>query len=220
MLPDTVEYGEWQHGTRIESLSFGLMSFVQKVSFGMAAVLLGFLLEWAGYTANMPQSPATLEAVKAIMTLLPAGFPSGCDRHSANLSVDRSHASLHRPRTGGQKGHRIIARITTGGCARFMNAEPSLNQREKQRLKTRGQILDAALEIFAEKGFDATSVREIAAKVGINHALIRHHFQNKEELWKEAVTFLFDRMYAELAVEPGSEDHLSNFERLKNRIRR
>jgi len=101
-----------------------------------------------------------------------------------------------------------------------MNAEPSLNQREKQRLKTRGQILDAALEIFAEKGFDATSVREIAAKVGINHALIRHHFQNKEELWKEAVTFLFDRMYAELAVEPGSEDHLSNFERLKNRIRR
>ena len=50
------------------------------------------------------------------------------------------------------------------------------------------------------------------------HALIRHHFQNKEELWKEAVTFLFDRMYAELAVEPGSEDHLSNFEKTeKNR---
>lgn len=101
-----------------------------------------------------------------------------------------------------------------------MNAEPITNQREKQRLKTRGQILEAALRIFGEKGFDAASVREIASSVGVNHALIRHHFQNKEELWKEAVTFLFNRMQAELAVEPGSEEHLSQFERLKNWIRR
>jgi AcrR family transcriptional regulator len=101
-----------------------------------------------------------------------------------------------------------------------MNADPVTNQREKQRLKTRGQILESALRIFGEKGFDATSVREIAGSVGVNHALIRHHFQNKEELWKEAVTFLFDRMQAELSVEPGSEDHLSEFEKLKNRIRR
>ncbi len=101
-----------------------------------------------------------------------------------------------------------------------MNAEPPLNQREKQRLKTRGQILDAALQIFAEKGFDATSVREIAGSVGVNHGLIRHHFTNKEELWKEAVAFLFERMEAELAIEPGSEDHLSEFDRLKNGIRR
>lgn len=101
-----------------------------------------------------------------------------------------------------------------------MNAEPPLNQREKQRLKTRGQILDAALQIFAEKGFDATSVREIAGSVGVNHGLIRHHFTNKEELWKEAVAFLFERMEAELAIEPGSEDHLGEFDRLKNGIRR
>jgi GPH family glycoside/pentoside/hexuronide:cation symporter len=74
MLPDTVEYGEWQHGQRIESLSFGLMSFVQKVSFGIAAALLGFLLEFAGYAANAQQGPETLEAVKIIMTVLPAGF--------------------------------------------------------------------------------------------------------------------------------------------------
>jgi GPH family glycoside/pentoside/hexuronide:cation symporter len=74
MLPDTVEYGEWQHGQRIESLSFGLMSFVQKVSFGIAAALLGFLLEFVGYTPNAAQSPQTLESMKVIMTLLPALF--------------------------------------------------------------------------------------------------------------------------------------------------
>jgi TetR/AcrR family transcriptional regulator len=101
-----------------------------------------------------------------------------------------------------------------------MNAEQPLNQREKQRLKTRGQILEAALQIFAEKGFDATSVREISGSVGVNHGLIRHHFKNKEELWKEAVRFLFERMEAELAIEPGSEDHLTEFERLQNTIRR
>lgn len=101
-----------------------------------------------------------------------------------------------------------------------MNAVPVITKRKTQSLKTRGQILEAALRIFGEKGFDATSVREIAGSVGVNHALIRHHFQNKEELWKEAVTFLFDRMQIELSVEPGSEDQLSEFEKLKNRIRR
>lgn len=74
MLPDTVEYGEWQEGRRVESLSFGLMSFVQKVSFGIAAALLGFLLDLVGYTANVEQSSDTLAAIKVLMTLLPAGF--------------------------------------------------------------------------------------------------------------------------------------------------
>lgn len=77
MLPDTVEYGEWQNGVRVESLAFGLMSFAQKVSFGLAAALLGWLLEWVGYTANAQQAPATLDAIKVIMTLVPAGFLAG-----------------------------------------------------------------------------------------------------------------------------------------------
>ncbi|MHA7820243.1 MAG: MFS transporter [Erythrobacter sp.] len=74
MLPDTVEYGEWQSGRRVESLSFGLMSFVQKVSFGIAAAMLGFLLDWVGYSANVEQSAETLGAIKVMMTLLPAAF--------------------------------------------------------------------------------------------------------------------------------------------------
>ncbi len=77
MLPDTVEYGEWQTGKRVESLSFGLMSFVQKVSFGLAAALLGFLLDWVGYTPNAEQGADTLSSIKILMTLLPAGFLAG-----------------------------------------------------------------------------------------------------------------------------------------------
>ncbi len=101
-----------------------------------------------------------------------------------------------------------------------MTIDTHINQREKQRLETRGRILEAALAIFAEKGFDATSVRDIAGSIGVNHGLIRHHFQNKEKLWKEAVRFLFDRMEAELAVGQEADEELDELERLKNSIRR
>lgn len=73
-LPDTVEFGQWRTGVRSESLVFGLMSFAQKVSFGLAAALLGILLDLVGYRANVEQSAETMDGIKAIMTLLPALF--------------------------------------------------------------------------------------------------------------------------------------------------
>lgn len=48
---------------------------------------------------------------------------------------------------------------------------------------TRDAILDAARFAFAEKGFDATSVREIAAMAGVDAAMISHHFGGKEKLF-------------------------------------
>ena len=55
--------------------------------------------------------------------------------------------------TGGtRRANRIIARIhDREGCAPFMNAEPSLNQRENKRLKTRGQILGRGLGNLSPK---------------------------------------------------------------------
>jgi TetR/AcrR family transcriptional regulator, fatty acid metabolism regulator protein len=47
---------------------------------------------------------------------------------------------------------------------------------------TRDKIFAAARELFEEKGFDVTSVREIAAKAGVNVALINYHFGSKENL--------------------------------------
>lgn len=46
----------------------------------------------------------------------------------------------------------------------------------------REEIVDAALEIFAARSYDAVSLREIAAKVGISHTGLRHHFESKEHL--------------------------------------
>ena len=52
---------------------------------------------------------------------------------------------------------------------------------------TRGQILDAALEAFAEAGFEATSVRELTRRLGVSHNLVHHHFGSKQDLWRAAL---------------------------------
>jgi glycoside/pentoside/hexuronide:cation symporter, GPH family len=73
-LPDTVEYGELRTGRRDESLVFGVMGFIQGASYGVAVALAGMFLDLIGYQANISQSESTLQALKVIMTLVPAGL--------------------------------------------------------------------------------------------------------------------------------------------------
>ena len=67
----------------------------------------------------------------------------------------------------------------------------------------RANIRDCALSLFADRGFDAVTVRDIAACAGVSPALVLHHYGSKEGL-REAVDThvagLFDEM---LAMEPG-----------------
>ena len=49
-------------------------------------------------------------------------------------------------------------------------------------LTARARLRLAALKLFAEHGFDATSTRSIAAEAGVSHALLRHHYGSKEGL--------------------------------------
>jgi AcrR family transcriptional regulator len=44
------------------------------------------------------------------------------------------------------------------------------------------QIIDIAERLFAERGFDGTSVRDIADEAGINVAMISYYFGSKEKL--------------------------------------
>ena len=63
---------------------------------------------------------------------------------------------------------------------------------------TREAILVAALRAFTEKGFDGATARDIAARAGVNHGLIRYHFGNKLKLWQAAVDRAFARLGAAL----------------------
>jgi GPH family glycoside/pentoside/hexuronide:cation symporter len=71
LLPDTVEYGEWRSGVRVEALVFGLALLFQKVAIGLGAGLFGLALDYVGYRANHAQTPQTLYGMKAIMVGLP-----------------------------------------------------------------------------------------------------------------------------------------------------
>ena len=50
----------------------------------------------------------------------------------------------------------------------------------------RQRILDVSEELFCEKGFDGTTIRDITRDAGCNLAAVNYHFQNKENLYKEA----------------------------------
>ena len=49
-------------------------------------------------------------------------------------------------------------------------------------LTARARIRDAALRLFAERGVDGATIRDIAAEAGVSLGLVRHHFGAKDEL--------------------------------------
>ncbi|MEE4209530.1 MAG: TetR/AcrR family transcriptional regulator, partial [Parvularcula sp.] len=91
--------------------------------------------------------------------------------------------------------------------------------RAQQKAETRARILQCALEEFAAKGFDGASIRDIGSAAGVRHGLIRHHFEDKEGLWRSAVDFLFERLRVEMGdFEEGGDLPLE--QRAENWIRR
>jgi TetR/AcrR family transcriptional regulator, regulator of cefoperazone and chloramphenicol sensitivity len=54
--------------------------------------------------------------------------------------------------------------------------------RAPEDLTARARIRDAALRLFAERGIDAATIRDIAAEAGVSSGLVRHHFGSKEAL--------------------------------------
>ncbi len=72
--------------------------------------------------------------------------------------------------------------------------------------QTRKKILDTAEELFAQKGFDGTSVDRIASHAGVNKALIYYHFKNKNDLivslFESIVDDLDEHLTQELALPP------------------
>jgi len=52
---------------------------------------------------------------------------------------------------------------------------------------TKDRLLDAAEALFAHKGYDAVSIREIAGAADVNLAAVNYHFQGKENLYREVL---------------------------------
>lgn len=64
--------------------------------------------------------------------------------------------------------------------------------REDRRHRTEAAILKAAQELFAESGFERTTIRGVAAQAGIDPALVMQHFGSKEGLFAAAARWSGD----------------------------
>jgi AcrR family transcriptional regulator len=74
-------------------------------------------------------------------------------------------------------------------------------------------VLAAAAELFSEKGPTATSVRDIAARSGVNHGLVYRHFGTKEELVAAVLDHLTDDVAAKADSGAGEETLIASLER-------
>ena len=57
---------------------------------------------------------------------------------------------------------------------------------------TRSLIIKAAVSLFAEKGFERSSVRDIVTKARVNQAAINYHFKGKDGRVEEHLTLVVD----------------------------
>lgn len=64
----------------------------------------------------------------------------------------------------------------------------------------RERILAAALEVFAERGFEGARTRDIAKRAGANLGLLTYYFGGKEPLWRAAVAHAFEELATEIAA--------------------
>ena len=71
---------------------------------------------------------------------------------------------------------------------------------------TRATILAAAAECFAADGYDATSMRHVAATAGVDPALVRRFFGGKEQLFSEVAATLIVPARALAAVTEGAPE--------------
>ena len=74
MIPDTVEYAQWKHGKRADGAVYSSASFFQKLAKAIGGAGVALVLGAVGYMANAEQTPETLEAIKQLLSLVPAAL--------------------------------------------------------------------------------------------------------------------------------------------------
>jgi TetR/AcrR family transcriptional regulator, regulator of cefoperazone and chloramphenicol sensitivity len=80
---------------------------------------------------------------------------------------------------------------------------------------TRAQLLEAAGVVFAEKGFDGATAKEIAEKAGTNAAAVNYHFGGIDRLYQEVLVAAHNRMVSLQQIQAIVSDGLSPEEKLR-----
>lgn len=72
----------------------------------------------------------------------------------------------------------------------------SQEQYDEIRKQKKQLIMDSALELFAENGFHATSMSQVAKKAGVSKGLAYNYFESKQEILDEIIKTGFDSIYS------------------------
>lgn len=87
-------------------------------------------------------------------------------------------------------------------------AKPRRSRRERRPAERPGELLDAALRVFAARGYRNATLEEVAAAAGVTKGAVYHYFDNKEQLLSSALEHhqqrTFGRLEDALSQEQGS----------------
>ena len=75
----------------------------------------------------------------------------------------------------------MVAKKKVGKAVRTKSVHAS------EQEDARARLIDAAIKLFAEKGYEGTSVRDLATAAGVNVAAVSYHFGSKDALYTEAL---------------------------------
>ena len=93
-------------------------------------------------------------------------------------------------------------------------------RRKQERTElTRNKLLDAAIRLFSEQGFDGLSIRDLEKAAEVQRGLLVYHFEDKETLWKAAADRTFSIMSEEVGVRAEILKDLSEYEQIATMIR-
>jgi AcrR family transcriptional regulator len=98
-------------------------------------------------------------------------------------------------------------------------SEKNSRTQQKRSLRTRENLIDAALALFARRGFQGATTREIAKEAGVALAALPYHFQTKQALWQAAAEKIFAEFATQLARKRGSIQHLGDREQTRLMLR-
>jgi AcrR family transcriptional regulator len=101
-------------------------------------------------------------------------------------------ATKAKPRSSAElveDAHAVRQRILDSGLP-LAGTDP---EPEGRGSETKGRILDTAITIFGERGFEACTMRDLAAEVGIKAPAIYNHYQSKEDVLAAAMEHILGR---------------------------
>lgn len=175
---------------------------------GDAVAVENLVLRYARDHPDLGQAKVAAALRRAGHAISPSGVRYIWQRHGLETTYKRLRALQRGNRRGeapalSVRQQEVLRRAEAGRrIARFSASVRPEEGDDPQRAEL---ILLAAARLFAERGYEATSVRDIAAAVGVRPGSIYHHYASKEDLFVSVHEEGFRQLTAQVeqAMAPG-----------------